>query len=686
MADTFDPINNQMILDKEIAARAKELEKDPYDDLAKQCRAEWQLAYDHQSPKKEEALLRLKLYNNQRRDKDAAGDVTMFTTHQTLLASFYVDQLGVTFTGREEGDEETGETLTNMAEFDYDEMEKDVTDFDWLWDTLAFGRGLLDMTAFIRDPANGIFVPCPEVIDPTTFLRDPRAVSVNGNNKEGKNGARFFGRDIRMGRDAMEKNIHFLKTLDWKDIKFGNSTNSLLEEAAQARASAQGYNYDQRRNESKLGANAEYDITEWSTNWKLTNGEIHKAKVWLANQRKKVVGFMDLGKPEDRWGLIDRPLYPTSHDWDGTSVFDLTEDKQRLRAVATNLGIKSMMADLYPMYTFDSNKVKNRGELKYGFNKFIPVDGDPNSIQPMRKFAPNMQLLEYIMQTLQTSAQIANATSDFQEGILPSRQVPVSEMNIIANKIDVRYSLSTKIFGWSEKRFWQRYYWMYKEYFKDGIDKKTIRIDGAFGTKWRGLTKENFIGNTDPDIKIESRTLSRAHQLEERQSLTSYLVLAFQDPTANRRYGLKKLGKSFGMPTDEINRLLPPTIDEMQATDENDLLNDNKPVQVFAAQNHNVHLEIHNKAKDTVAKGHHIETHKKALMLKVTNPELFPTAQDQTAAAFTTPGTAPAVPQAVGMGTPAKAPGVASQPSSPTGITPVTNSQTSGQITPTPGK
>jgi len=67
------------------------LEKDPYLDLAKQVKAEYDLAWSHQKPKKDEALLRLKLYNNQKRDKSIAGDTTMFTIHQTLLASLYVD-------------------------------------------------------------------------------------------------------------------------------------------------------------------------------------------------------------------------------------------------------------------------------------------------------------------------------------------------------------------------------------------------------------------------------------------------------------------------------------------------------------------------------------------------------------------------------------------------------------------
>lgn len=632
--DIYDPEQGKVVLaEKEIEKRLEASDKEPYEDLVKQVQAEYQICYDHQYAKKEENLLRLKLFNNQRRDKDAAGDVTMFTTHQTILASLYIDQLMVSFTGREEGDEEVGDTLTQMAEFDNEEMESDVTDYDWIWDAIGFGRSFLDMTSFVRDPEKGIFVPAPEVWDPTLMLRDPRAVSVNGNNLEMKNSARMYGRDIRMGKHAMEKNPHFFKNIDWDEMKYGSSLNSLMERASQARADAQGYSYGGNKGEAKMQDNAEYDLLEWYTHHIDDTGEFVKCKVWLANQRKKIVGYQKIGKASDRWGLIDRALYPTAHDWDGTSVWDLTEDKQRHRALAQNLGMKAMMADVFPMYAYDSNKVKNKKDLKFGFNKFIPVDGNPDSVAPLRKASPNLPLLEFIYTSLDRSAQLANATPEMQQGQVSSQQRTLGELNLVANKVDTRYSLSSKIFGWSERRKWQRWYWMYKEYFDKDIDKKLIRITGAFGTKWRGLTKENFTTVVDPDVKVESRVVSRARQLEERQSLGQFMTLAFQDPTSNKRYGMKKLGKVYGMTKDELDRLYPPTIDEMQAEEENDMLNDNKPVKVAAAQNHVIHIEMHSKAKDTVAKSHHIETHKKAMMLKVTRPDLFP--EDKQAATNT---------------------------------------------------
>lgn len=618
---------NKEQLDLGLQKDLKKLDEEKRSTLAKQCDAEFNLAWSHQKPKKDEDLLRLKLYNNQRRDKKAVGDTTMFSIFQTVLASLYVDQLSASWTGREEGDSDVAENLNALYKYDYSEMGKDESDYEWDWDTLFFRRGLCDMSEYLRDPDNNIYLPVPRIIDPMTFLRDPRAKSVNGN-RMGRGSARFMYEEVKMTGDDIKDNPHAIATLDLDDVKFGSGTKSLIEAGAAARADAQGNQYEKNKAEKNLGANAEYDITIGYTHWKV-DGETKKIKVWLANQRKLVVGFQVL--KTSIWKIIDRPLYPTSHEWDGTSIPDLTEDKQRARAVAQNLGMDAMKADLYPSYIYNSNKIKNKADLNFNFNKFIPADvpeggSVTDALMPMRKSTPNLALLNFIYQSLDVSAQKATATSDIQQGIQSQADRPLGETNLIAAKGDTRYSLAAKIFGWSEKRQALAWYNCYKENFSDEIDEKVIRIEGAFGAKWRKLTKDQMTTKRlDPDVAIESIFVSRAKQLEERQSLTGYFALVLQDPTANKRYALKELGRTaYGLSKDRLERLLPPTIDERIAEDENDLLNDNKYVEVQVADDHNVHLEIHSKAAATAASYAHIETHKKALSIKKTNPEIFP--------------------------------------------------------------
>jgi hypothetical protein len=295
--------------------------------------------------------------------------------------------------------------------------------------------------------------------------------------------------------------------------------------------------------------------------------------------------------------------------------------------------MKAMTADLYPNYIYDQNKIKNRADLKFGFNKFIPVDGDPTAILPMRKNSPNLGLYNFIYESLQMSAEKATASPDVQQGIQSSKDRPLGETQALLGNVDTRYSLSARVFGWSEKAFWQTWYQCYKENFNKTLDEKIIRVAGAFGDSWRPLGHDNIISKVDPDVKIESKNISRAKQAEDRVALTNFFTLVLADPTANKRYAYRRLGKVYNMKNDEMDRLLPPTIDERQAEDE-------KFVQVLPEQDHNVHLEMHSKAKPGKNVTIHIETHKHALTIKKTNPELFPAPEATADASYTPPGSA----------------------------------------------
>jgi hypothetical protein len=608
--------------------------------LQEQIRAEYTLAWKHQKPKKDEGEVRLKLYNNQKRDASAVGDTTLFTVMQTVLASLYSDRLDVTFEGRTDGDEEVAQNLTTMADFDYDEMGKAKLDYNWTWDTLFFGHGLMAMEEYERDPKNNVFVPMPQVIDPLLFLRDPNAVSANGD-RSGKGGMRFGGYELKMTKqDMLDHPYFFREMLIFDQINYGGGLESILKDAIEARDYAQGRQPSlKHEGEIALGDNAQYDITVWYTHAQLEgDSRPEKYKVWLVNEREVVVGLQKIERKRGNrilFPIVDRFLYPTSHDWDGTSIPDLVEDKQRARAVAQNLGLKAMKADLYPMYVYDSNRIRNRNDLNFEFNKFVPADIPEGgtvtgAIQPIMKSNFNLNLLNFIYTSLDASAQKATATPEIQQGAVSSEQRTLGELNLVASKVDTRYALSAKIFGWSEQDFWFHWYSLYDENFNADIDEKILRIVGAFGSKWRPVTKGDIITSILPDIKIESRAISRAKQLEERNLMTQYLTLAFSDPTVNRRYGLKHLGELSGMTKDQVDRLLPPTIDERIAEEQNVILSQNQIVPVLPEDDHNVHLEIHANAKDSDATFAHIETHKKALSMKKTNPEMFATAQPLT--------------------------------------------------------
>lgn len=591
------------------------VQEDNLEELVKQVGIEYNLAWESQSSKIEKNLTRLKLYNNQMKDPNTVGDPLLFTIHQTVLAALYDDTLSSEFQGREEGDEETGENLTALAKYDYDLMKKAELDYYWLWDTLFFSRGLVLLYEFDRTPE--MMCPSPELIDPMTFLHDPKAISVHGGVK-GKNAMRFGGDDVEIPKNTITSDNGYI---NYEDLKPGEEVKSLIKRARELRDQASGNQTIKSGQEADLGDNQMINALRWFTHYK---GK--KVFVILANGRKTVIKYKELGK---NWPIADKPMYPHSHDWDGTSIPDLVEDKQRQRAVAINLGIQTMKADMYPMYLYDESLIKNKSDLmNFAFNKFVGVDADGKGVngaaQPLNKAKPDYAFANWILQSLDASAQKATATPDIQQGIQSESNRPLGETNLVKSGSDTRYSLTAKVFGWSEKMFWWLWYDLYKQHLKDGIDKKVIRVVGAMGNKWRELVRENIIATIDPDISIESKVVSENKKLKERIMLNGYGASIMASPNAiGKKYFERKLAKLNGLEPDEVNVIFPPSVDELNAEDENDLLSKDKMVQVNPNDNDYEHMQIHSKAADTKARAGHIFAHKHQLMIKRNQPELF---------------------------------------------------------------
>lgn len=590
---------------EEMKERAKDFEG-----LIKQVNQEYKVGWHHAKPKWDEAALRLKLYNNQKRDKAAIGDPLLFTTFQTLFANLYDDRLAVQYEPRMDGDQDRAENWNSIAEFDYEEMEKDKLDYDWIWDSLFFSVSDCLMMEFDRTRK----VPVPEILDPMVTVRSPYAKSAQGD-ASGRGGLTFiYWESTITRRELRQSPVYF----DLTGLGQGGGTNtfSQIERNVELRADANGHDAALQLVKGLTGDNQQIIITKGITWWK---GKM--VYVELGNDRKKIIRYKEL--PFSRFPVINRSLFPTAHAYEGVSIPDLVEDKQRARSVLENLTLKNAKFGLYPTYLYDSNKITNKNDLNREMNKHVAVDGavGNNTVVPIQRTGVGTEV-GYIMNILEASAQASTSTPNNQQGVLDKDKRTATENALAAQAGDKRFSLTARVFGWSEKRFWKQHYDLYSINFKDGIDEKIVRINGAFGTQFEKLERKDLIGNTHPDIIIESRAISDAKRINELQSHSAYMQQISIDPNANLRYAMKKSGQLRGLKKDEIDRMLPPTIDELVANDENESLSANKVVQVKTSEDHQIHLEVHVKAKDTPALRKHIKAHKDALMVRRENPEL----------------------------------------------------------------
>lgn len=580
--------------------------KDPYKAVAAQVDEEFKVARDHMASRKDAWRTYLKLYINQRKNPKKVGDTLMFSTHQTILASLYKDHLDAEWMWREEEDTDRAEELNALYQFDYQEMDKPTHDYGKYWDACLFGIALEDYSHFDRDA----LTPIPDLWDPLSSYLDPKGLSVNGN-RLGRGACRFLGREILRTKSEMEDLGFFNLDKLEADEEAASDLVKTKQAVAEARGLQSGFN-------EELKHNKYYALLQWFT-W--IDGKRHIVETGI--DRKTVVRLDAL--ETDYFPIVDSHIYPDPHTMLPPGCADFTEDKQRARAILQNYGLDAAKLDVLPMWLFDKDRIKNKQQLRdFKAGKMIEGKGDMSSaIVPLTK--PTIhQFVQGIMQELETNAQKALATSEIQQGLLFQQKRTATEIAESSSNTDTRYSLTASLFALPEAN--AAYIWLdqYKRNFKKGIDKKTIRLVGAFGPKPMPITADTFKFKKDPDVKIESRVVSLAKKREERNNLIGLGNVLIQTPGANLRYFAKKMGRLM-FPKDEVERLLPPTIDEMRAEQENDSLDENSLANVVIepTDDHTTHLEIHSKAADTKAKFAHIEAHKKAMMIQRNRPELF---------------------------------------------------------------
>lgn len=604
--------------------------------LLAQVNAEYDLCWRYMRPRIQENFTRLSLYNNQMRDKDRTGDPFMFTVHQTVLANLLSDTMKAQMGGRSEKDETIAEHLESVYEMDCEAdgeaMMKPQLDFEWNWDALAFGSGLCWFNEYDFE-AN---VPVPTIWDPLTFIRDPRAVSPNGN-RLGENAMRFGGREIRKTLWEMRENPEYFNLEYLKKSGEANPV-SLTWEMRQARRAAQGFE-NVGNWENSVSANYEFSLMQW-----LTHVDGKKCIVELANDRTLVVRATILkgrtGKPYKEWPLILRNMFPMSHDWDGVSLWDITEYVQRHRSVLLNVAMDSAKLGAYPMWLYDTNKISKNADKNAQFNKWIGVNGPTQGAATPLPHNPVDATVQYVMDMLRTSAELASGAPDqslqatmMRGNTKKGKGKTATQTNQESSAIEARYGLTTRIWGWSEAEFVKWWYRTYENFMPAGLIEKMVRIEGVMGAPiFRHYGRKDMITNhpMGPRVTIESKILSEAKKLRQYQTIGDYVKnFVLPDPNADSLYSRRRLGRLV-MSTQEVEHMIPLTTQEEIAQSENLKIMDGETVPVdFVKDNHEIHLRVHSSLEDSPEARVHVIGHHLAIVTKQTQPELLPQGQPQ---------------------------------------------------------
>ena len=224
--DKIDKISEFANTQKEIQAHLPENWTEQK--MLTQIKSEVTLAQTYVIPKRVQFRDRIRLYQNQKKQRDKIGDVTSYNIINTLLAVFYMDKVDVQFDGRKVGDEPKADNLRNLAKFYYTEMELEQKDYQVQWDRFFYGVGIRSMATW----DSRRLIPEVKTLNPLNWLPDP----YSGVNVESFS---FMGVENQYNRMDMIEDKGFFN-LNYLDVNI----NSQSQEAALSRtnqAETSGY-------------------------------------------------------------------------------------------------------------------------------------------------------------------------------------------------------------------------------------------------------------------------------------------------------------------------------------------------------------------------------------------------------------------------------------------------------------
>jgi hypothetical protein len=527
------------------------------------------------------------------------------------MANTYDDKMQIKFVPGEEMDQKKVASLNILAQNDYREMEMAKLDYDWTWDTLFFGRGYMETLRFNKKRK----IMEPHVINPLVFGYDPFF--------EDPQQWRYYWKWIT--KSSVEIN-RLIKAKAITGIKDASEIPSGIDPFL--------WNYKVIRDRAK------YVTPQASDTYQ---GDIHqileffgydddgdKAVYWLDRNFSKILFYqkLDLKDGEDvvtpdgkiidtgsKWPIVVKEAFREPHSSVVFSVADLLEDKHRARSVLLNLAFLAAKDKANPLYQYNPDKVKDVTQLfSRQIYQHIPVEDVTNSIAPLNTDSALDPSLAAFMNMLNQEAADPIGTGTGQQTKAKGNET-ATEAAITQQMNDMAQSLQSKVMQFGTAEFWSHWYQRYVHNTKEG-DEKIATVVGVKGITFEKINLGDIKTNYPPGVLVFSAKEAEYKELVERRDLMQ-LIPDFQatfTPDGMRNFQKYVfLPKFQSLDPQTIEMLLPDSLDEIDATQENERLGEDDMPQVLPTDNHEQHLAVHTMAKNTWAKWVHIQWHKEML-------------------------------------------------------------------------
>lgn len=561
--------------------------------------------------RKRRQVNQLVLLNNLQRGDQNIASTLLLTLFNRVFSSLYDDKIQVKFLPTQGITQDQINAYNTLAQSDYQEMGKAKIDYDWVWDTLFFGRGYVETIKF--DKKRKIMVP--HTINPLVLGYDPYF--------ENPQEWRYYWKWVTKTKWDINRLI-----------KAGKITGIKKAEDIPSGVDPYLWEYKQRRDSATKAiepslepADADiYQILEYFG----YDDDGNKCCYWVDKHFATILmeerlEFDDLelddGTMGSKWPIVIKEGYRIPHASVPFSVADLLEDKHRAKSVLLNLAFIAAKDAANPLYTYNPDQVKDVSQFfSRQINQHIPIEGDPmTAVQPLNVKDPMPPGLLNFMQALQQEANDPVGTGVKMEPASASTDQTATAAAIDQQLNDMAQSLQSKILQFGEQEFWGAWFQRYKKHGPE-LQNKLANIVGVNGVTTSTIDLNDFQTDFPPGVMVYSAKEAEYKNLVKRRDMMQLYPNLMQSMDQD---GFRNFNKHVFFPLmledpSLIDVMFSKTPDEMKAEEENEQLKQGVMPPVSETDNHTTHLYIHRMAQtkegeSTWAKWFHIKEHEDML-------------------------------------------------------------------------
>lgn len=553
----------------------------------------------------------LVLLNNLQRGDENIASTLILTLFNRTLAKLYDDKMQIRFVPSEEMDNKQLSSLDILAQNDHREMNMPEKDYDWCWDALFFGRGYIETLRF--DPKRKIMQP--SVINPLVFGYDPYFENVQD--------WRYYWKWI--SKSSLEIN-QLIEAGVLKNITKAEDLPSGMENYL--------WEYKIIRERAKEATPVTKDSYKGDIHQILEffgyNSKGKKCVRWVDRNFAKVIYERELDLRDgssivlptgeekgkgSQWPLVIKEAFREPHSSINFSVADLLEDKHRARSVLLNLAFLAAKDRANPIYQYNPDLVKDVTQLySRQVYQHIPVMDIERAIAPLNKDTALDPTLQAFLNVLNQEA--ADPIGSGEAGTTQKKGNQTATEEAIDQQLDdLANSLESKIMKFGASEFWSHWYQRYLRYTKAG-DEKIATVVGVKGVTFEKIHLEAIRTKYPPKALVFSAKEAEYKELVERRDFMQILPLLTNSLSPDGMRNFQKyvfLPKFQSLDPQTIDILVPDTIDEIDAEQENERIANNEMPEVEVSDNHEQHIAVHYQAKNSWAKWVHIKWHEELL-------------------------------------------------------------------------